>query len=230
MRGFRPQRAEPATEQSTAARVHAELRRRIIHGELPAGTALSENGLAAEFEVSRTPVREVLRELITEGLLEVGARRQNIVTDCPRERAREIALMLGALGELVAQEAPQVLGAGDSDELHLILIRAEREIAAGRSHDALDSFDHFRIRLAELAGLPIVADTMRRLCAHVRLAQDGSALNRDRQQGQVTLLRELADALDSGDREAARSRMRSVTSASGPHAGDQEECGAGESD
>ncbi|QQT68559.1 GntR family transcriptional regulator [Brevibacterium casei] len=215
MRGFRPTKPERTDTQSTAARVHAELRRRIVHGELAAGAALSENGLAAEFSVSRTPVREVLRELITEGLLEVGRRRQNIVTAHTPERARELSLMLGALGDLVAGEAPRVLEHGDADILHLILIRTEREITAGRFEGAVDGFDDFLVEVTELADLPVVADTMRRLCAHARLAGLGVPASPEALSAHVTMLRTLAEAVEAGDREAARVTMGAITSARG---------------
>lgn len=47
------------------------LRRRIVEGDIPPGQLLSENQLAQEFNVSRTPVREALRILIEEGLVEM---------------------------------------------------------------------------------------------------------------------------------------------------------------
>lgn len=47
------------------------LRRRIVEGDIPPGQLLSENQLAQEFSVSRTPVREALRILIEEGLVEM---------------------------------------------------------------------------------------------------------------------------------------------------------------
>ncbi len=47
------------------------LRRAIVEGALPPGAPLSENKLAAEYNVSRTPVREALRLLLEEGLVEM---------------------------------------------------------------------------------------------------------------------------------------------------------------
>ncbi len=52
-------------------RVAMPLRRAIVSGELPPGEPLSENKLAAEYGVSRTPVREALRLLMEEGLVEM---------------------------------------------------------------------------------------------------------------------------------------------------------------
>lgn len=56
------------------------LRQRIIEGTIPLGQPLSENQLAAEFGVSRTPVREALRILMEEGLIEMLPGRKLRVT------------------------------------------------------------------------------------------------------------------------------------------------------
>jgi DNA-binding GntR family transcriptional regulator len=57
--------------RSARAVVHEQLRRRIVSGDLPPGTPLSENDLAAELAVSRTPVRESLILLAEEDLVQV---------------------------------------------------------------------------------------------------------------------------------------------------------------
>lgn len=51
--------------------LHAALRQRILSGELPPGSAISEASYAEQLGVSRTPVREVFRRLADEGLLEI---------------------------------------------------------------------------------------------------------------------------------------------------------------
>jgi DNA-binding GntR family transcriptional regulator len=57
-------------------RLHAELRERIIDGTYPPGVALSQVNLAVEFGVSRTPVREAMRRLEEEGLIEAEQNRR----------------------------------------------------------------------------------------------------------------------------------------------------------
>lgn len=54
---------------STGIRLASELRIRIISGLIPAGTVLSENKLAQEFEVSRSPIREALKTLASENMI-----------------------------------------------------------------------------------------------------------------------------------------------------------------
>lgn len=54
---------------STGIRLACELRMRIISGVIKKGTVLSENKLAAEFKMSRSPVREALKILATENII-----------------------------------------------------------------------------------------------------------------------------------------------------------------
>ena len=62
-------RTELHTAVSNADRVYAELRDRLLRGEVPLGQKLIEERLADEFATSRTPVREALRRLEGDGHL-----------------------------------------------------------------------------------------------------------------------------------------------------------------
>lgn len=99
MKGFRPHTKTPIERTPASARVYHELRRRILHGELAAGSPLSETEIAGELEVSRTPVREALRELLSDALVLDGRRRQCVVADTSPELEREVLLMRTALEE-----------------------------------------------------------------------------------------------------------------------------------
>lgn len=57
------------SKASTGERITSELRMRIIAGEIESGTILSENKLAADFEVSRSPIRDALKVLASERLI-----------------------------------------------------------------------------------------------------------------------------------------------------------------
>ncbi|MED3625153.1 GntR family transcriptional regulator [Neobacillus thermocopriae] len=57
------------SKASTGERVACELRMRIISGIIESGAILSENKLAADFSVSRSPVREALKTLASENLI-----------------------------------------------------------------------------------------------------------------------------------------------------------------
>jgi DNA-binding GntR family transcriptional regulator len=72
---------------------------RIVSGDLPPGTALDETQLAARFGVSRTPVREAIRQLATMGLVEARPHRGAIVA---RPAARRLQDMFFVMSELEA--------------------------------------------------------------------------------------------------------------------------------
>jgi GntR family transcriptional regulator of gluconate operon len=57
------------SKASAGDRVTCELRMRIISGEIESGTILSENKLAADFAVSRSPIREALKILASENII-----------------------------------------------------------------------------------------------------------------------------------------------------------------
>ncbi|MBL8581088.1 MAG: winged helix-turn-helix transcriptional regulator [Rhizobiaceae bacterium] len=62
------------------------LRARILAGELPAGTALLESALAASLDISRNTLREALRQLLHEGLIEQALYRGAAVRRKPSWR------------------------------------------------------------------------------------------------------------------------------------------------
>jgi DNA-binding GntR family transcriptional regulator len=65
----------PLEIQSVVDQVYAAVRSRILSGELEGGSRLRQNSLAEELGVSRTPLREALRRLSTEGLVELEPNR-----------------------------------------------------------------------------------------------------------------------------------------------------------
>lgn len=92
---------------SVQARVIAEMRRRIIKGDIEPGAPLSELALTEEFGVSRTPVREALKQLQTEGLVEIRPRVGTFVTTPSRREIMELfemkELLEGAAARLLAR-------------------------------------------------------------------------------------------------------------------------------
>jgi DNA-binding GntR family transcriptional regulator len=61
--------------RSVVDQVHEELLQRIVAGELPPGSRLRQEALAEELGVSRTPLREALARLVSEGLVDFAPNR-----------------------------------------------------------------------------------------------------------------------------------------------------------
>jgi len=69
---------------------HNYIRKRILSGEFAPGDALAGKHLAEQIGVSRTPVRDALRQLETEGLIEISPRQEARVKKASYEELRDI--------------------------------------------------------------------------------------------------------------------------------------------
>jgi DNA-binding GntR family transcriptional regulator len=98
-------------------RLAANLQARVLSGELPSGTRLRQEALAEEFGVSRTPVREALRQLQSTGLVELLPNRGAIVRGPSARDIREAYEVRAELEGLAAELAAERIS--DRDLLRL---------------------------------------------------------------------------------------------------------------
>lgn len=89
----------------------------IITKRLAPGVALDEISLAQDFAVSRTPVREALRQLAASGLVELRPHRAPIVANADEARLSDMFDMMAELEALCASRASQQMSA---DERHAL--------------------------------------------------------------------------------------------------------------
>jgi DNA-binding GntR family transcriptional regulator len=153
------------------SRVIAEMRRRIISGDLPAGASLSEIGLAESFGVSRTPVREALKQLQTEGLVKIRPRVGTFVTAPSRREITELfemkELLEGAAARLLAQRGrvPEL------DRLEENLVQADAAVA-------VDDEESYAKLVQEFHDLLITGADNAKLEAHYRILMNQLAYSR----------------------------------------------------
>ncbi|HEX9835162.1 MAG TPA: GntR family transcriptional regulator, partial [Mycobacterium sp.] len=76
--------------ESSAARIAAQLRVEILHGDVAPGSKLAQAGLADRFGVSRIPVRDALAILAGEGLVQPLSNATAIVTGMSVEELQEL--------------------------------------------------------------------------------------------------------------------------------------------
>jgi DNA-binding GntR family transcriptional regulator len=94
-----------------------ELQLEILTGRIPLGTRLLQEDLAGRFGVSRTPVREALRQLQAIGLVEQLGHRGALVRSFTPEECRNIFLVRAELEGLAAERAAGSLSAADRADL-----------------------------------------------------------------------------------------------------------------
>lgn len=113
------------TEYVSGPQVLAELRRVIASGQVPAGSPIPLDDVAAFFGVSLIPVREGLKTLLGEGLLDHRPRLGYTVTALSPAELYEVYLVRGALEAAVAEAAARCATVADHER-------------ARAAHDAMD--------------------------------------------------------------------------------------------
>lgn len=107
------------------------LRAEIIAGDLPGGTRLKEEEIAARFGVSRVPVREALRQLESEGFAVAERYKGVTVADRSTHVVVELMQVRRGLEVMAAGLAADRRGGEVADELRTVVDRGAR---AGREH------------------------------------------------------------------------------------------------
>jgi DNA-binding GntR family transcriptional regulator len=121
-----------STDLPSKGIVAAEIRSRITTGRLPLGARISDKKIAAELNVSRTPVREALVQLQSEGLVVMRPRSGTFVFDLTIEEVRDICATRAIL------EAGAIRLAADARSADLM---ARLGLLVGRAAIALDDGD-----------------------------------------------------------------------------------------
>ncbi|WP_284165471.1 GntR family transcriptional regulator [Frigidibacter sp. SD6-1] len=122
-------------------RVYRTLRQQIMHGELPPGQALTIRGLAEQFGLSMTPVREALRRLAAEGAVTLSASGRVATPELTNDRIEELAALRALLEpELASRALPRV---------HMALVERMQAINAANQEAALrrDAVGYLRTNL-----------------------------------------------------------------------------------
>lgn len=150
------------------------LRRLILDGTYGAGTRVTEESAAATLAMSRTPVREALRALAADGLVQPAGRGVVVVALAADDLADayQVRAALEALtAELAATRQRQGrLAPADLTALRTVATAAADETAAGRLLAAVDHNRAFHRRIAELAGNGIALQTLDRIWDQIHVS------------------------------------------------------------
>lgn len=186
--------------------VTEELRRRILTGVLAPGERLVEDRLAGQLGVSRNPVREAIRVLETEGLVEVLPRRGAAVARPERRQAEELFEIRIALEGLAARLAARHRTPETAAELRAVL-DAARPAVAETATDAravgpvADHNTTFHVTVARISGNEQLDALVRPLLARAQWVFVQTA--RHRATGSWAEHAAICDAIAAGDEEAA---------------------------
>lgn len=130
-----------ANRSSLRQQAYQHIQRKILCGELPAGHVVSENTLAKEIGISRTPVREAIRHLEHEGVLKQVPRYGTVVRTLSRRDLIELYELREALEPFAVAQAAGKVGGDDLKLLEKLcdeikLVAAAMKKSARKTPDA----------------------------------------------------------------------------------------------
>lgn len=201
----------PASRAGARETAHAALRERIASGALPPGSWLRESALAVELGLaSRTPVREALRTLAAEGLVELvanrGARVVPWTADDVDETYRLRALLEGEAAGLAARRAT----AEQARAIEVAQERYEASIAAGApAVERAGCNDAFHAAVVAASGSTRLPLLLAVVTSAPLVARAISSYSADDLRRSVLQHRDVLTAVQQGDEALAVSAMRS---------------------
>jgi DNA-binding GntR family transcriptional regulator len=171
----------------------------IVQGRLAAGERLNERLLTAQLGLSRTPLREAIKVLATEGLVELLPNRGAIVAPMDATRLGEALAVMGALEALAGELA--CLSASDAQ---INEIRAlHYEMLAYHARGDLAGYFKFNqaihLKIVKYSGNTVLYNTYRQLNGNVRRARYMANLSKERWDAAVREHGEILAALGARD-------------------------------
>jgi DNA-binding GntR family transcriptional regulator len=153
--------AAPLSIESVVDQVYEAIRERITSGSLPRGERIHQEDLAEELGVSRTPVREALRRLAAEGLVEMRTNRGARVADVGRREMHTAYEARLVIEPGAARLAAQALLPGPITRMRDALAAQRRAIP-----DVAKSFEanrQFHLALVQASGNEYLMQFVQRL-------------------------------------------------------------------
>lgn len=147
--------------------VRLALRRKILNDELPAGTRLVEAGIAEEYGVSRATVRQALRDLSNEGLVDINPRRYSMVTRMSTEDIQDICYARCVLESAAARDAVSNLPPGFFDRLEQLVQEMDGAARAGDMQELVDIDTRFHREIVLASGRRRVAELWETMNGHM---------------------------------------------------------------
>lgn len=202
----KPARKTDAGRGMKRERVASGLRKAILSGKLRAGQRIQQEELAAQYNVSRMPVREALMALHAEGIITFHPHKGAVVTTLSAEDVQEVLEARSVLEGMVARYAVDNITSEDLEKLRELVEQISPVLDNPSEYFRLNLEFHNRIKkISRKKRLVEITNNLRSSTEHyMRIATTFSEL---RQRGQPQHY-ELLDALKNRDKDRVERLMR----------------------
>ena len=185
------------------------LRKGIGNGEFEAGSWLRESGVAATLGLSRTPVREALRMLASEGVVELVHNRGARVVSWTARDIDEVYSLRALLEAHGAALAAELATAADVAELNRLEDRYEEAARSGRVEETAACNNALHSAVVACSGSPRLATLLDVISSAPLVTQAIQRYADDDLQRSILQHRDVITAICNGDGPLAESAMRS---------------------
>lgn len=189
--------------QASAEWVAERLREMIVKGDLPPGARIVERKLSADLNVSRTPVREALKLLRADGLIEISMHRGAQVTAYTPAEAENLFDLISVIEALAAERLAEDLPSRLLRRLEDLHARMLEEYAARDTSSYFDTNTQIHDLIVQEAGNPILAESHRRVVVRARRGRYMAIIDAARWQQSVEEHEALMVAFRTRDADAA---------------------------
>ncbi len=196
----------PLARRALYQDVADRLRQQIFARRLEPGSWIDELKLAAEFGISRTPLREALKLLAAEGLVTMKLRRGAYVTEVSADDVTQVYHLLGLLESDAAGTV--AARATDAQRAQLSELHQRLEQQAGQRDAFFATNELFHMALLEIAGNRWALHMVTDLRKVMKLNRHHSLFKQGRLEQSLAEHRALMRALLAGDADAATRLMR----------------------
>lgn len=188
--------------------VAGKIRDMIRKGALVRGQRIIEAELCEQIGVSRTPLREALRVLESEGLVELFPHKGVHIRQPSMNEIQEMFEVMGVLEGTCARLTAQKMTAAGWRKLERLHRKLETHYAASDREKYIAANNVFHALVQELAGNRVLDDIVRRLREKIALYRHQQIYEPRRFDESIREHREILEALRRRDPDAAETRMK----------------------
>ena len=197
---------EEYQDHSLGGRVFQKIREDILNGKYKENDELRENTIGKELGVSRTPVREALRQLELEGLVSIIPNKGAYVTGISHKDIWDIYVIRSMLEGLCARWATEHITESQLDELEETILLSEFQMKkeSGFSAEQVALLDsRFHSILYGASGSRILSHVLKDFHNYVQTARKSSVVSEDRARKSIREHRQILRAIRDRDGEMA---------------------------
>ena len=193
-------------EYSLRGRVFQNIRENILNGVYKENEELRENTIAKELGVSRTPVREALRQLELEGLVKIVPNKGACVTGITQKDVKDIYAIRSLLEGLCARWATEHITDEQIEELEEIVMLAEYHLNRNKkeqSQQVTELDGKFHEILYNASNSRILKHVLSDFHKYVRMARKASVADKARAEKSVEEHKSILKAIKDKDANQA---------------------------